>query len=390
MMALEITWIGHASFRLATGESVVYIDPWKLNAQPHDADIVFVSHSHYDHCSGDDIAAVSGSETTLIAPADAIETLHAANAVSPGECMTIRDVTLETTAAYNIGKDFHPKGNHCCGCVLTLAGQRVYYAGDTDLIPEMQSLRGVDLALLPVGGTYTLTAEEAARACKAIDCRLAIPYHWGDIVGDVQDAQTFAEQAPCEVRILQPGQSTELCTRMEARETRDIEIVALDLRRLVLLLIAPVAAAMALLAVFVHLIATGASHVGLSLLAGLGMGAAIIALSLLEMVLLQVMIQLTGKGVRATVVAETSGQAGPATAIGETSQEEAPADVAPEQESPKSSPASSDQPHWSDLPFPDPDAELAQEEDDAEAGNGEPSDDEPHWSEATYPDPDRV
>lgn len=209
-MSVEILWYHHASFRIAGAGCAVYIDPWKLPDDPHDADVVFVSHSHYDHCSPEDIAKVSRDDTTVIAPAETIEKLAAANAVAPGERLTIREVTLEAVAAYNIGKQFHPAGNHWCGAVLTLAGQRIYYAGDTDLIPEMSDLAEVDLALLPVGGTYTLTAAEAARACQAIGCKQAVPYHWGDIVGEASDAETFARQAPCEVTVLQPGQSLTL------------------------------------------------------------------------------------------------------------------------------------------------------------------------------------
>jgi L-ascorbate metabolism protein UlaG (beta-lactamase superfamily) len=121
--------------------------------------------------------------------------------------LTIKDVTVETVAAYNIGKAFHPKSNQWFGVVLTIDGKRIYYAGDTDLVPEMNDLKDVDLALLPVGGTYTLHAAEAARAAKAIKCRSAIPYHWGDIVGTAHDAQLFAKAAGCTAHVLQPGQS---------------------------------------------------------------------------------------------------------------------------------------------------------------------------------------
>lgn len=209
-MALEIQWIHHASFRIAGSETVVYIDPWKLDAQPHDAGVVFVSHSHYDHCSPDDVRNVANASTSIIAPADTIQTLHAANAVTPGESVTVHGVTIEAVAAYNVGKDFHPRGNHWCGAVFTLDGKRIYYAGDTDRIPEMENLREIDLALLPVGGTYTLTAQEAVDACHAIGCAKAIPYHWGDIVGSLGDAETFVRSAPCEGILLQPGQSTTL------------------------------------------------------------------------------------------------------------------------------------------------------------------------------------
>ncbi len=206
-MSVSIQWLGHASFRLAGGESVVYIDPWKLADPAPDADVVFVSHSHHDHCSPDDVQAVSNDRTVVVAPADTIEALHATNAITPGEGWTIRDVTVEAVAAYNVGKRFHPRDNNWLGALLTLADRRVYYAGDTDLIPEMSDLADVDVALLPVGGTYTLTAREAVDACRAVAPRLAIPYHWGDIVGERSDAERFAADAPCQVKILQPGET---------------------------------------------------------------------------------------------------------------------------------------------------------------------------------------
>lgn len=209
-MSITIQWIHHASFRIASPGAVIYIDPWKLQASPRDADIVFISHSHHDHCSPDDVAKVSNDETTIIAPADTIAHIHAANAVSPGERLTIDGVTVEAVAAYNVGKNYHPPGNHWCGAVFTLDEKRIYYAGDTDLIPEMKNLQDVDVALLPIGGTYTLDAPAAADACKAIRCGIAIGYHWGDIVGGIEDARTFRDQAPCDVRLLQPGESTEV------------------------------------------------------------------------------------------------------------------------------------------------------------------------------------
>ena len=209
-MSVKVTWIGHASFRIAGAESVVYIDPWKLPDAPHDADIVIVSHSHHDHLSPEDVQKVSKADTAIVGPADAIAKLQAVNAATPGDRLTLKDVTVEAVAAYNIGKAFHPKHNQWIGVVLTIDGKRIYYAGDTDLIPEMSDLSDVDLALLPVGGTYTLNADEAARACQAIGCAQAVPYHWGDIVGSASDAQKFARSASCKATILQPGQSLTL------------------------------------------------------------------------------------------------------------------------------------------------------------------------------------
>jgi len=205
-MSVQITWIRHASFRIAGREAVVYIDPWKLPSAPHDADVVLVSHSHYDHCSPPDIEKVSKPDTTVVAPGETIEKLAAANPVTPGDRLTIRDITIEAVAAYNVDKAFHPRGNDWIGAVFTIDGRRIYYAGDSDLVSEMSDLAEIDVALLPVGGTYTLDAAEAARACGAIGCAAAIPYHWGDIVGSAGDAETFARAAPCPVHVLEPGE----------------------------------------------------------------------------------------------------------------------------------------------------------------------------------------
>lgn len=204
-MPVEVQWLGHASFRISGTDGVAYIDPWKLGAAPHDADVIVVSHSHHDHCSPDDVAKVSKDDTAIVAPADVIEKLGATNAVAPGESLTIRDITVETVAAYNVNKSFHPRHNNWLGVVITIDGKRIYYSGDTDLIPEMSSLSDIDLALLPVGGTYTLDAREAAMACSAVGCRKAIPYHWGDVVGSEADAKAFVKAAPCEAHLLQRG-----------------------------------------------------------------------------------------------------------------------------------------------------------------------------------------
>ncbi len=209
-MPIEIQWIRHASFRIAAAEAVLYIDPWKLHAAPHDADVVFVSHSHYDHCSPADIEKVSKGETTIVAPPETLEKLASATGIAPGEQISVKRITIEAVAAYNIGKSFHPKDNNWCGAVFTIETKRIYYAGDTDLIPEMSDLREVDVALVPVGGTYTLDGEEAGAACKQIEPKAAIPYHWGDIVGSADDAQAFADAAGCEVHLLQSGESVSI------------------------------------------------------------------------------------------------------------------------------------------------------------------------------------
>lgn len=205
-MSVEIKWIHHASFRLSDGDNVLYIDPWKLPDDPHDADAVFVSHDHFDHCSPEDIEKVGRDDTVIVAPESTLEKLHDARGVTPGENIYFKDILIEAVAAYNVSKTYHPHANNWCGAVFTIAGKRIYYAGDTDLIDEMSELTDVDVALLPIGGTYTLSAQEAARACERIGCLSAVGYHWGDIVGDESDLKQFAESAPCKVHVLKPGE----------------------------------------------------------------------------------------------------------------------------------------------------------------------------------------
>ncbi|MCY2925254.1 MAG: MBL fold metallo-hydrolase [Planctomycetota bacterium] len=209
-MSVEITWLGHASFRIVAGGRVIYIDPWKVSRVPHDADVVFVSHTHYDHCSSPDIAKVSHEGTVLIGPADTLAKLRGGHPLARGEGMRLGEMTFEGVAAYNIEHSAHAKTNGWLGVVMGLAGKRIYYSGDTDVVVEMAKLGAVDLAMLPVAGAYTMTPAQAAEACRQIGCQAALPYHWGDIVGARSDAQAFADAAPCPVHILNPGQTLTL------------------------------------------------------------------------------------------------------------------------------------------------------------------------------------
>ena len=210
MMSVTLCWLGHATFRIES-EMVLYIDPWKLPSGSPKADLVIVSHGHYDHCSPPDVAAVCTSGTAVLAPPDAASKLAGdVTPISPGQRHEIGRAVVETVPAYNPGKKFHPKQNNWVGLVVHVGGKRIYYAGDTDVIPEMSQVSGIDVALLPVGGTYTMDATEAAGVCQTIKPSQAVPYHWGDIVGSSGDAYSFARQAPCPVTVLQPGESLTL------------------------------------------------------------------------------------------------------------------------------------------------------------------------------------
>jgi L-ascorbate metabolism protein UlaG (beta-lactamase superfamily) len=210
VMGTTLQWLGHASFKICLEDTVIYIDPWKIEDSPHDATVVLVSHSHYDHYSAADIARVSGPETKLVASADVAEKEENGEMLTPGMTVDFGAVRVSGVAAYNPGKQFHPKANNWLGFVIEIGSKRIYYAGDTDLTDEMKSLKQIDVALLPVGGTYTMNAVEAAEAAKYIKPEMAIPYHWGQIVGARADAEKFAAQADCEVKVLAAGETISL------------------------------------------------------------------------------------------------------------------------------------------------------------------------------------
>ena len=209
-MDLTLQWLGHASFKIWYKDTILYIDPWKLKDSPHDATLVLVSHSHHDHYSPEDIAKVSGPNMKLIASPDVIAKESAGKSMMPGLTVELEGVRIKGVAAYNPNKEFHPKTNNWVGFVIEIGSKRIYYAGDTDLTEEMKALKDIDVALLPVGGTYTMDGTQAAEATAIIQPKLAIPYHWGDIVGDRSDAETFAKTAKCETKILTPGETISL------------------------------------------------------------------------------------------------------------------------------------------------------------------------------------
>jgi L-ascorbate metabolism protein UlaG (beta-lactamase superfamily) len=206
-MGVTLQWLGHASFKICHEDAVIYIDPWKLTESPHDATLVLVSHSHHDHYSPEDIAKVSGPDMKLIVSADVVAKEKAGVAITPGLTIVSGDFRVSGVAAYNPDKQFHPRERNWVGFVIELGSKQIYYAGDTDLTEEMKALRDIDIALLPVGGKYTMNGTEAAEATRHIKPKLAIPYHWGDIVGSRNDAEQFANLVECNVQILAAGET---------------------------------------------------------------------------------------------------------------------------------------------------------------------------------------
>lgn len=199
----DLHWIGHSSFRLDQ-PIVIYIDPWRLPADSPTADLILVSHEHHDHCSPDDVARVRAEHTLVVANPSASEKLPApVTTLRAGESTEAAGVRVDALPAYNIGKQFHPKEADHVGFLLTLGDERLYFAGDTDFIPEMSSIE-CDVALIPVSGTYVMTAEEAAKAAETIQARVVVPMHYGaGVVGTLDDAQTFERLTSTPVRILE-------------------------------------------------------------------------------------------------------------------------------------------------------------------------------------------
>jgi L-ascorbate metabolism protein UlaG (beta-lactamase superfamily) len=193
----NIFWLGHSTIRI-DGEKVIYIDPWKLR-DPKGADLILISHSHHDHLSPEDIRKIQKKDTVIITTQDCAGELSGeVRIVKPGDVVQVGEILVEAVHSYNIGKAFHPKQNDWLGFVVTVMGKRIYYCGDTDLIPEMESI-SADIVIVPVGGTYTMNAEEAALAVNMIRPRVAIPIHYGDIVGSIEDAERFRDL--CEVPV---------------------------------------------------------------------------------------------------------------------------------------------------------------------------------------------
>ena len=192
MQVEDIHWLGHDSFRIEDQGKQIYIDPWKLPAKAIKADYVFVTHSHYDHFSKEDINKIKTDSTKIIGPGDVVnEVKKNAVSIGPNQEIIIDQLKIKAIPAYNIGKKFHPRENNWVGFIITFSdGISVYHAGDTDFIPEMKSLK-VDIALLPVSGTYVMTADEAIEAANAFQPKIVIPMHYGEIVGSAKDAEKF-------------------------------------------------------------------------------------------------------------------------------------------------------------------------------------------------------
>mgnify|MGYP002706795612 FL=1 len=195
-MLENIEVLCHSSIRI-NKEKVIYIDPFKINKNYNDADIIFITHDHYDHYSEEDIDKVRKNNTIFIVPENLLNKLikkgiNDENIITldPGDAENIDEIKVEAIHSYNIDKPFHPKENNWLGYVIEIDGIRYYIAGDTDITEENKNIK-CDVAFVPVGGTYTMNFSEAAQLVNIIKPKIAVPIHYGSIVGTKQDATDF-------------------------------------------------------------------------------------------------------------------------------------------------------------------------------------------------------
>ena len=177
---MNIKWIAHSCFQIKTDEEkVIYTDPFKMEENPVPADLILISHDHYDHADMNSIKSIYSGKTRVVCPKTCAGKLKKFNPIglALGESTSIDEIGITAVPAYNPDKQFHPEGNRWNGYILEIAGKRLYHAGDTDVIPEMETLGPIDVAFLPVGDTYTMGFNEAVEACKIINPSICVPMH---------------------------------------------------------------------------------------------------------------------------------------------------------------------------------------------------------------------
>ncbi len=209
---IKIKWYGHDTFTIEK-DIKICIDPYKISKSIQ-ADLVLISHDHFDHLSLDDLKKISSDKTSIVAAKECVSKLGNIKCreklgIEPGEEKTVNAVRIHAINAYNIDKinpdtkrPFHPKEDKKIGFLIDIKGTRIYHTGDSDLVPEMSNLQP-DILLVPVSGTYVMTAKEAAEAVEKIKPKVAIPMHYGTIVGSEDDAKEFRQLVKsCDVHIL--------------------------------------------------------------------------------------------------------------------------------------------------------------------------------------------
>ena len=197
---LENVLVYHSSIRIE-GSSIIYFDPFKITEKYHDADIVFITHSHYDHYSPEDIEKVIKENTIIVAPKKMEGEINYDNVVyvEPEKEYKVGNINFSTVWAYNVGKPFHPKNNMWVGYIVELDDEKYYVAGDTDITDEAKKVK-CDVAFLPCGGTYTMNVKTASELANTIHPKIAVPTHYGAIVGNKDDGKKFVELLSPEIK----------------------------------------------------------------------------------------------------------------------------------------------------------------------------------------------
>ena len=201
----NIEVLTHSSIRI-TRNKVIYIDPYQIVGNPKDADIIFITHDHFDHYSEEDISKIRKEDTSIVIPQSLLDNVlmfgfekdHVV-VVAPNQSYHVQEITFETIPAYNVNKMFHPKENNWVGYIINVDDARIYVAGDTDITEENKKVK-CDVAFVPVGGTYTMNYKEAAELINEIMPKYAIPIHYGSIVGTKEDAQNFIDLLKPEIK----------------------------------------------------------------------------------------------------------------------------------------------------------------------------------------------
>ena len=187
----------HSSIKI-NGEKIIYIDPYKIKEINKDADLIFITHEHYDHYSFEDINKIKKNNTRFIVP-NSMKNRLIIDGISENDIISVDvknkynvdDIEFETIPAYNINKSFHPKSNNWVGYIININNIKYYIAGDTDITDEAINVK-CDIAFIPIGGTYTMDYKEAATLTNKIKPKYAIPIHYGLIVGTNEDAINYS------------------------------------------------------------------------------------------------------------------------------------------------------------------------------------------------------
>ncbi|MHA1231664.1 MAG: MBL fold metallo-hydrolase [Candidatus Helarchaeota archaeon] len=199
---MKIKWITHACFQITSNDGrVIYFDPYQITSNEKPADIILVSHDHYDHADSTSIKNVSKDGTKIYCPKSSVGKLKKFNAIGLeiGDTVDADGIKITAVRAYNVGKMFHPKKNNWLGFIVELEGKRIYHAGDTDVIDEMKDLGPIDVAMIPVGGTYTMDFKEGIEALKYIKPKICLPMHQWD--HDLNEFKSMAEKEVPEVKV---------------------------------------------------------------------------------------------------------------------------------------------------------------------------------------------